>query len=43
MRVRSGCRVMSVLAAIRDEMQGGSFLADMTDAEFQIFQKKLKY
>jgi hypothetical protein len=41
MRVRSGNRVMSVFAALRDEMQGGNFLALMTDKEFQIFQKLL--
>jgi hypothetical protein len=41
MRVRTGNRVMTVLAAIKDEMQGGDFLALMSDKEFQIFQKVL--
>jgi hypothetical protein len=41
MRVRSGNHVMSVFAALRDEMQGGNFLALMSDKEFQIFQKLL--
>ena len=39
--VRSGKRVMSVLAAIKDEKMGGNFLASMTDAEFQAFQNRL--
>ena len=41
MRVRSGERVMTVRQAIRDEMQGGNFLASMTNTEFKIFQKLL--
>jgi hypothetical protein len=39
MRVRSGNRVMTVLAAIKDEMQGGDFLASMSDKEYKLFQK----
>ena len=41
MRVRSGTRVMTVRQALKDEIQGGDFLALMTDKEYQKFQKLL--
>jgi hypothetical protein len=41
MRVCSGNRVMTVLAAVKDEMQGSDFLESMSEKEFNIFQKRV--
>ena len=40
-RVRSGNRSLTIKQAIKDEMQGGDFLASMSKKEYKIFQKYL--
>ena len=38
-RVKSGTRSLTIKQAIRDEMQGGDFLASMSEKEYKLFMK----
>ena len=40
-RVKSGCRSLTIKQAIRDEINGGDFLANMSEKEYKLFQKVL--
>ena len=40
-RVKSGNRSLTIKQAIKDELQGGDFLASMSDKEYLVFQKYL--
>ncbi len=40
-RVKSGCRSLTIKQAIRDEINGGDFLANMSEEEYKLFQKVL--
>lgn len=38
LRVKSGNRSLTIRQALMDELNGGDFLASMSDKEFEIFQ-----